>query len=105
MHVDHDAAASAFREQLATLLRVGTNLDDRALLAASRCHGWAVADVLVHLHFGLQEMLLGTLSTTDARPTPTPRPIGARHRPTAPTRWTRCSSPGPSPPPTGLPPA
>jgi uncharacterized protein (TIGR03083 family) len=65
MHVDHDAAASAFREQLATLLRVGTNLDDRALLAASRCHGWTVADVLVHLHFGLQEMLLGTLSTTD----------------------------------------
>ena len=67
MHVDHDAAAaSAFREQLATLLRVGTNLDDRALLAASRCHGWAVADVLVHVHFGLQEMLLGTVSATDA---------------------------------------
>jgi hypothetical protein len=65
VHVDHDAAASAFREQLATLLRVATNLDAHALLTASRCHGWTLADVLVHVHFGLQEMLLGALSTTN----------------------------------------
>lgn len=65
MHVDHDAATTAFRGQLATLLRAATDLDDHALLAASRCRGWTVVDVLVHVHFGLQEMLLGTSSTTD----------------------------------------
>lgn len=69
MDVEHGDAAAAFREQLATLTAACAALDDRALLAASRCHGWTVLDVLAHVHLGLQEMLLGVVSPTDAAPT------------------------------------
>ncbi len=44
-------------------------LDDHSLLAASRCHGWAVLDVVVHVRAGLEEMLRGVTAPTDADPT------------------------------------
>lgn len=68
MHVEHQAAQAGFIDQLNTLLDVCAGLDDDQLLAASRCRGWTVGDVLVHVHLGLQEMLLGIVSTTDAVP-------------------------------------
>lgn len=42
-----------------------TDLD---LLAASRCHGWAAIDVVVHVRVGLQEMLGGIGAATDRPP-------------------------------------
>jgi uncharacterized protein (TIGR03083 family) len=66
--VPHEAGAAAFLAQLTTLVPVASGLDDAQLGAASRCHGWLVADVLVHVHLGLQEMLLGLLDPTDAAP-------------------------------------
>ncbi|MEV4348029.1 maleylpyruvate isomerase N-terminal domain-containing protein [Actinoplanes sp. NPDC049596] len=68
MHVDLDEARPAFLGQLDLLLAVATGLTDRDLLAPSRCTGWTVSEALVHVHMGLQEMLLGCVSSTDAPP-------------------------------------
>lgn len=68
MHVDHDTGRDAFVAELDQLLEAAVHLDDHDLLATSRCRGWTVADVLTHVHLGLQEMLLGLVSPTD-RPT------------------------------------
>jgi predicted enzyme related to lactoylglutathione lyase len=68
LHVEHDMARDAVADGLHALLAAVDGLDDRSLLAASRCHGWSVGDVLVHLHLGLQEMLLGLVTATDAEP-------------------------------------
>lgn len=65
LNVDHDMAREAFVEELDRLLEVASALDDRQLLGASRCRGWSVGDVLVHVHLGLQEMLLGIVDPTD----------------------------------------
>lgn len=43
-------------------------LDGDALLAPSRCSGWVVGDVIVHLQLGLQEMFLGLASPTGCDP-------------------------------------
>lgn len=69
LHVDHDEGRPAFLDQLRTLLEVCAGLDDDQLVAASRCRGWTAGDVLVHVHLGLQEMLLALVSPTDAPPT------------------------------------
>ncbi|MDQ4093595.1 MAG: maleylpyruvate isomerase N-terminal domain-containing protein, partial [Actinomycetota bacterium] len=68
MRVEHQEAQTAFLEQLETLLTVCTHFDDDQLLAASRCRGWTVGDVLVHVHLGLQDMLLGVVWPVDANP-------------------------------------
>ncbi|GAA5116574.1 maleylpyruvate isomerase N-terminal domain-containing protein [Pseudonocardia adelaidensis] len=68
MQVDHDAGRTAFLDGLRALRVVADGLDDDQLLAASRCRGWTVGDVLVHVHLGLQEMLLGVVSPTDRSP-------------------------------------
>src|ERR1700744_5388523 len=68
LHVGHDEAKAAFLGELETFLHVASDLDDRELLAASRCQGWNVAEVIVHVHLGLQEMLLGIVTPTDAEP-------------------------------------
>jgi hypothetical protein len=47
---------------------VCTELDDDQSLAASRCRGWTVGDVIVHVHLGLQDMALGLLAPTNAEP-------------------------------------
>jgi hypothetical protein len=73
VRVTHDAGAAAFVGQLSTFVPVVSGLDDAALGAASRCRGWLVADVLVHVHLGLQEMLLGLLDpTSDSSRVPVP---------------------------------
>lgn len=68
MHVEHGAGREAFEQALGALLRVADGLDDEQLLAASRCRGWTVGDVLVHVHLGVQEMLLGVVSPTALPP-------------------------------------
>lgn len=45
------------------------SLDDLALLAPSRCHGWARLDCIVHVRVGLEEMLAGMRAVVDAPPT------------------------------------
>lgn len=69
MRIDHAAGRDAFTGQLDRLLDVAEHLDDHDLLAASRCRGWTVADVLTHVHLGLQEMLLGIVSPSTESPT------------------------------------
>ncbi len=69
MRIDLAQGRDAFIGELDLLLALAAGLDDHQLLAASRCRGWTVADVLTHVHLGLQEMLLGIVSPTDAAPT------------------------------------
>lgn len=68
VHVDHDRASGAFLGQLDAFVGVGSALTDEELLAASHCRGWTVGDVFVHVHLGIQEMLLGLVTPTDADP-------------------------------------
>ena len=68
MHVDPDEARSALLGQLDLTMGATAELSDLALLAPSRCAGWTVSEVLVHVHMGLQEMLLGCVTATDDPP-------------------------------------
>jgi uncharacterized protein (TIGR03083 family) len=68
MQVDHETGRGGFLDGLAALRAVADGLDDDQLLAASRCRGWTTGDVLVHVHLGLQEMLLGVVSRADTDP-------------------------------------
>lgn len=68
MHVEHEVGRRVFLDALDALLAVAVGLTDEELLAASRCRGWTVGDVLVHVHLGLQEMLLGIVAPTTAEP-------------------------------------
>jgi Mycothiol maleylpyruvate isomerase N-terminal domain len=61
-------AAPATHGQLRRLVKAAEQLDDRALLASSRCFGWTRADVLAHSHLALQDMLLALVDPTDAEP-------------------------------------
>lgn len=63
---EHGFAVRLFLDELAALVAASGGLDDRALLAPSRCHGWAVVDALVHVRVGLDEMLAGVATATDA---------------------------------------
>ena len=69
MHIDHVTGRDAFVDELRLLLQIAGSLSDHDLLTASRCRGWTVADVLTHVHLGLQEMLLGIASPTEDSPT------------------------------------
>jgi hypothetical protein len=68
MQVEHEPAARACAAAIRALLAAADGLDDRDLLAPSRCLGWNRLDTLVHVHLGLQEMLLGMVSPTDEQP-------------------------------------
>jgi len=68
VRVEHDVGRTALVAQLDVLTSVCDGLDDVGLLAASRCHGWTVGDVLVHVHLGLQDLLLALVSPTTAPP-------------------------------------
>ena len=68
MNVPYAVAAAAMQGELRRLLEAATQLDDRAMLEASRCLGWSRTDLLVHVHLGLQEMLLGLVDPTGAEP-------------------------------------
>lgn len=68
MHVEHRDGQAGFLDQLGVLMDVCAGLDDDQLQAASHCRGWTAGDVLVHVHLGLQEMLLGVVCPTTAEP-------------------------------------
>jgi len=68
MNVDLDDAREAFVSELDAFAACAESLSDSTLLAASRCVGWTVGDVIVHVHLGLQEMLLGLVATTSEEP-------------------------------------
>ncbi|GAA0569080.1 maleylpyruvate isomerase N-terminal domain-containing protein [Paractinoplanes ferrugineus] len=68
MHVDHARARDAFLGQLDAFVAAVEPLSDRQLLESSRCLGWTLGNVVVHVHLGLQEMLLGLVGSTDAEP-------------------------------------
>jgi len=58
-------ARDAFVAAYTILDELAASLTDEQLLSASRCRGWAVCDVLCHLDFGNQEILVGFASPTD----------------------------------------
>jgi hypothetical protein len=68
MRVEHARGIRACAGALRALLAAADGLTDEALLAPSRCAGWSRLDALVHVHLGLQEMLLGVVTPTDAEP-------------------------------------
>ncbi len=65
MELTHVEGRDAFVAELVALRSAIEPLSDRALLGPSRCFGWSVADLLVHVHLGLQEMLLGCTDHCD----------------------------------------
>jgi hypothetical protein len=68
MQVEHPAGARACAAAIRALLAAAGRLDDQALLAPSRCPGWSRLNALMHVHLGLQDMLLGVVSPTAAEP-------------------------------------
>lgn len=52
-------------------------------MCASRCHGWTVLDVIVHVRTGLDEMLRGIVSVTTDRPDTDPASYWSTALPTA----------------------
>jgi hypothetical protein len=56
LSVPHDEGRAAFLDALDGFLGAVAPLDDRALLAASRCWGWCVVDVVTHVRLGLEEV-------------------------------------------------
>ena len=68
MQVEHPAGARACAAAIGALLAAAVQLDDAALLAPSRCPGWSRLNALMHVHLGLQDMLLGMVSPADAEP-------------------------------------
>ena len=64
-HVD---AVPAMQRQVEAFVGAASALDDLALLGPSRCHGWSLLDLVVHVRLGLQEMAVGTTSRTDEAP-------------------------------------
>lgn len=68
MQVEHERGVRACAAAVRALVAAADTLADDALLAPSRCAGWSRLDALVHVHLGLQEMLLGVVTPTDAVP-------------------------------------
>lgn len=68
LHIEHGAGRDALVGALDRLEEVVGRLDDRDLLAASRCHGWTLVDVVVHVRTGLQEMLGGITAPSSQPP-------------------------------------
>ena len=64
--IAHQAGVDAFQGQLARFVQVCRWSSDRDLLADTRCWGWAVLDVVVHVRSGVEEMLHGVITRTAA---------------------------------------
>ena len=103
MDLPHEEGKTAFLDALQRYLTTVETLDDRQLLAPTRCYGWSVVDLLVHLNLSLQEMNQDFSATTDREPevdaatywlTDLPRSDPGAER------WTRSPSSAGSPPPT-----
>lgn len=70
LHVEHATGKVGFLDGLGAFLDVVERFNDDDLVAASRCRGWTVGDVVVHVHLGLQDMLVGLVTpTTEAADT------------------------------------
>lgn len=68
MQVEQGRGVRACAAAIRALVAAADGLTDDALLAPSRCAGWSRLDALVHVHLGLQEMLLGVVTPADAAP-------------------------------------
>lgn len=68
LRVGHAEGRDALLAALAAFEAAVATLDDHALLAASRCHGWGRVEVVVHVRTGLQELLGGVVATTGRAP-------------------------------------
>ena len=68
MRVGHEDGRDAFLDGLDTFLDDVEGLSDEDLMAPSRCLGWTRGDLIVHVHLGLQEMLHGIVTPSDAQP-------------------------------------
>lgn len=68
--VRHEEGRAAFVGALDHFLGAVEPLDDRALLAATRCWGWTVVDLVTHVRLGLEEVAccLLTAGTCDEAP-------------------------------------
>jgi hypothetical protein len=64
----HEEAVERFTEQVDRFVTAASSGDDLQLLAPSRCHGWSLLDVVVHVRMGLEEMAIGTTCRTDDAP-------------------------------------
>ena len=60
----HAEAVEHFSAQLAEFVEAVSSSNDLQLLGPSRCHGWTLLDVAVHVRMGLQEMAIGTTCRT-----------------------------------------
>lgn len=56
---DHATSVGLLREELAAFVNAAAAFSERDLLGASRCHGWSLLDVVVHVRAGLEEMTAG----------------------------------------------
>ena len=56
LDVPHEEGQVAFLGALENFVGAVEPLDDHALLAATRCWGWAVVDVVTHVRLGLEEV-------------------------------------------------
>ena len=64
----HDDAVEVFTTQADEFLAAVASCDDLQLLGSSRCYGWSLLDVLVHVRVGLQEMALGSTRHANGEP-------------------------------------
>lgn len=67
--VTRGEALAAFDAQLTVAADAVRRLDPSDLLAATRCRGWLVLDLLTHLRLGLEEMLRGCTAPIAQEPT------------------------------------
>jgi hypothetical protein len=58
----HEEAVGAVCDQAGEFVAATRSRDDLQLLGPSRCHGWSLLDVVVHVRLGLEEMVMGTTS-------------------------------------------
>lgn len=68
MNVSLQEAQDAFDRTAARFDAVLECLTDDQMLAASRCRGWVVADVVAHLHLGLAEAVTAFAYRVDGPP-------------------------------------
>lgn len=61
-------ARDAFVDAFNAVGHVVESLSDEQLLLPSRCRGWAICDVVCHLHIGVQDVLVALAETTDEQP-------------------------------------
>jgi len=68
LHVDHPTGLTGFLGQPDAFVAAAGSASDSDPLTASRCHGWAAVDLVVHVRTGLQEMLGGVVTPSSSAP-------------------------------------